>query len=249
MGGRRQLWLLKTPLRRWRLSCRALSGSRRGAPPQPEATPLIEANIQKLGVKLADIKYLLNTHAHMDHTGGLAQLKKASGAQLVSGEKDKPLLEGGYYPGLEKEEVLQFPPVKVDRVVHEGNTVSIGNITLTANETPGHTPGCTSWTTAAKDGDATRSVIFFCSATVALNKLVTNQTYPGIIDDYKKTFAWSGRTTVRTRHPAPSSPPRQIAMRIMQVPVLFIALMSVVLSEGQAWSCMSPVSLRSQSGS
>ena len=113
------------------------------------------------------------------------------GAQLVSGEKDKPLLEGGYYPGRENEEVLQFPPVKVDRVVHEGDTVSIGNITLTAHETPGHTPGCTSWTTAAKDGDATRSVIFFCSATVALNKLVTNPTYPGIIDDYKKTFAWS----------------------------------------------------------
>jgi metallo-beta-lactamase class B len=127
----------------------------------------------------------------MDHTGGLAQLKKDSGAQLVSGEKDKPLLEGGYYPGRENEEVLQFPPVKVDRVVHEGDTVSIGNITLTAHETPGHTPGCTSWTTAAKDGDATRSVIFFCSATVALNKLVTNPTYPGIIDDYKKTFAWS----------------------------------------------------------
>ena len=157
----------------------------------PEATPLIEANIQKLGIKLSDIKYLLNTHAHMDHTGGLAQLKKDSGAQLVSGEKDKPLLEGGYYPGRENEEVLQFPPVKVDRVVHEGDTVSIGNITLTAHETPGHTPGCTSWTTAAKDGDATRSVIFFCSATVALNKLVTNPTYPGIIDDYKKTFAWS----------------------------------------------------------
>jgi metallo-beta-lactamase class B len=157
----------------------------------PEATPLIEANIQTLGIKIADIKYLINTHAHMDHTGGLAQLKKDSGAQLVSGEKDKPLLEGGYYPGQETEEVLQFPPVKVDRVVHEGDTVSIGNITLTAHETPGHTPGCTSWTTAAKDGDTTRSVIFFCSATVALNKLVTNPTYPGIIDDYKKTFAWS----------------------------------------------------------
>jgi len=157
----------------------------------PEATPLIEANIQKLGIKLADIKYLLNTHAHMDHTGGLAQLKKDSGAQLVSGEKDKPLLEGGYYPGQEQEEVLQFPPVKVDRIVHEGDTVSIGSITLTAHETPGHTPGCTSWTTTTKDGDATRSVIFFCSATVALNKLVTNPTYPGIIDDYKRTFAWS----------------------------------------------------------
>ncbi len=156
----------------------------------PEGGPLIEANIQKLGYKLSDIKYLINTHAHMDHTGGLAQIKNDSGGQLISGEKDKPLLEGGYYPG-QNDEFLKFPPVKVDRVVHEGDTVTLGNITLTAHETPGHTPGCTSWTTTAKDGDATRSVIFFCSATVALNKLVTNPTYPGIIDDYKKTFAWS----------------------------------------------------------
>jgi metallo-beta-lactamase class B len=161
----------------------------------PEGGPLIEANIQKLGYKLTDIKYLINTHAHMDHTGGLAQIKNDSGAQLISGEKDKPLLEGGYYPG-QNDEFLKFPPVKVDRVVHEGDAVTLGNITLTAHETPGHTPGCTSWTTTAKDGDATRSVIFFCSATVALNKLVTNPTYPGIIDDYKKTFAWS-----KTVHP------------------------------------------------
>jgi metallo-beta-lactamase class B len=131
----------------------------------------------------------------MDHTGGLAQIKNDSGGQLISGEKDKPLLEGGYYPG-QNDEFLLFPPVKVDRVVHEGDTVTLGNVTLTAHETPGHTPGCTSWTTTARDGDATRSVIFFCSATVALNKLVTNPTYPGIIDDYKKTFAWS-----KTVHP------------------------------------------------
>ena len=65
----------------------------------PEATSQIRANIEKLGFKVADIKYLLNTHAHIDHTGGLAELKQASGAQIVAGEADKPLLEGGYYPG------------------------------------------------------------------------------------------------------------------------------------------------------
>ena len=65
----------------------------------PEATSQIKANIEKLGFKVTDIKYLLNTHAHIDHTGGLAEMKQASGAQLVAGEADKPLLEGGYYPG------------------------------------------------------------------------------------------------------------------------------------------------------
>ena len=91
----------------------------------PEATPLIKANIEKLGFKLADIKYLLNTHAHLDHTGGFAELKKDTGAQMVSSAADKPLLEGGYYPGQEDNAALKFPPVKVDRVVGEGDKITI----------------------------------------------------------------------------------------------------------------------------
>src|SRR5262249_7715533 len=97
----------------------------------PDATNQIESSIQKLGFKLSDVKYIVNTHAHMDHTGGFAQLKKDTGAQLISGEKDKPLLEGGYYPGQENEEVLKFPPAKVDRVVHQGDKVTVGDVTIT----------------------------------------------------------------------------------------------------------------------
>ena len=155
----------------------------------PEATSQIKASIEKLGFKITDIKYLLNTHAHIDHTGGFAELKQASGAQMVAGEADKPLLEGGYYPGAREVKELDFPPVKVDRTVREGDTVKIGDVTLTARETPGHSPGCTSWAFNVKDGDATRSVLIFCSGTVALNRLVTNPTYPGIVADYRTTFA------------------------------------------------------------
>jgi metallo-beta-lactamase class B len=155
----------------------------------PEATSQIKASIEKLGFKVTDIKYILNTHAHIDHAGGLAEMKQASGAQIVVGEADKPLLEGGYYPGQREETALAFPPVRVDRGVREGDTVTVGDVTLTARETPGHSPGCTSWSFPVKDGDATRSVLIFCSGTVALNRLVTNPTYPGIIDDYRKTFA------------------------------------------------------------
>jgi metallo-beta-lactamase class B len=155
----------------------------------PDATSQIKANIEKLGFKVTDIKYLLNTHAHIDHTGGLAEMKAASGAQLVAGEADKPLLEGGYYPGAREETALNFPPVKVDRTVREGDKVTVGDVTLIARETPGHSPGCTSWEFSVKDGDATRSVLIFCSGTVALNRLVTNPTHPGIVTDYRKTFA------------------------------------------------------------
>jgi metallo-beta-lactamase class B len=155
----------------------------------PEATSQIKASIEKLGFKVSDIKYLLNTHAHIDHTGGFAEMKQASGAQMVAGEADKPLLEGGYYPGQREETLLQFPPVKVDRTVREGDKVTVGDVTLTARATPGHSPGCTSWEFAVKDGGATHSVLIFCSATVALNRLVGSPTHPGIVDDYRKTFA------------------------------------------------------------
>src|ERR1700750_840243 len=155
----------------------------------PESTGMIKANIAKLGFKLGDIKIILNSHAHFDHTGGLAEIKKDTGAQLVAGERDKPLLEGGYYPGDEKDTDLAFPAVKVDRAVKEGDKVTLGDTTLTAHSMPGHSPGCTSWEMTAKDGDHDRNVLFFCSGTVALNKLVGTPTYPGIVDDYRSTFA------------------------------------------------------------
>ncbi|MHC4055373.1 BJP family subclass B3 metallo-beta-lactamase [Bradyrhizobium sp. 25ACV] len=155
----------------------------------PQSTGTIKDSITKLGFKVADIKIVLNSHAHIDHTGGFAEIKKETGAQLVAGERDKPLLEGGYYPGDEKNEDLAFPPVKVDRVVKEGDKVTLGDTTLTAHATPGHSPGCTSWEMTVKDGDQSREVLFFCSGTVALNRLVGQPTYPGILDDYRATYA------------------------------------------------------------
>ena len=154
----------------------------------PEATPQIKSSIAKLGLKIADIKYLLNTHAHLDHTGGFAELKKETGAQLIAGAADRPLLEGGYYPGDEQNSELRFPPVKVDRVVRDGDTVTLGDIAITAHATPGHTPGCTTWTMNVREGNEDYTALFFCSAGVGLNRLVGNLTYPGIVDDYRKTF-------------------------------------------------------------
>jgi metallo-beta-lactamase class B len=155
----------------------------------PESVPQIEANITALGFKLGDIKYLLNSHAHFDHSGGLAKLKQDTGAQLVASEGDRSALEGGFYLGSEDRQALEAPPVKVDRAVRDGATLELGGVVLTANLTPGHTRGCTSWSMPITEAGKTLRVLFFCSSSVAANRLVDPPQYPGIVADYEKTFA------------------------------------------------------------
>lgn len=161
----------------------------------PQNAPLVEANIKALGFKLSDVDLILNSHAHFDHAGALAQLKKDTGAVVIASAGDKWALENGKYPGSEDVAGLNFPGVKVDKTVADGETLSVGSNTLKAVLTPGHTKGCTSWTTSVKDGTKSYKVIFWCSTSVALNRLSpTNPQYPGIAADYQKTFAKLGGT-------------------------------------------------------
>ena len=152
------------------------------------AAPQIEANIAKLGFKMADVKILLNSHAHLDHSGGLAQLKTDSGAKLYAMEGDVSALEGGFYLGSEDVKAMSAPPVKVDKVLHDGDTVSLGGFTMTANLTPGHSRGCTSWGATLHDGGKAYDALVFCSATVAANRITDPAQYEGIVADYRKTF-------------------------------------------------------------
>lgn len=156
--------------------------------PMKANTKRIEANIEALGFRLKDVKVLLNSHAHFDHAAGLAQLKRDTGAMLAASEGDRESLEKGIYPGAEKVRFLRFPPVKVDRVLKDGDTVSLGGVTLTANMTPGHSPGCTTWTFPLKVDGKVRKVVYYCSTTVAANRLAPREQYPGIVADYRATF-------------------------------------------------------------
>lgn len=153
----------------------------------PESAPLILASIRKLGFDPADVKLLLNSHAHFDHAGGLAALKAATGAQVVASEGDKPALESGRHIGLANYEG-RFPAITVDRVVRDGDTVELGGTILTARVTPGHTAGCTSWSVPVEQQDKTLTVLFFCSASVAGATLVDNTEYPQIVSDFRSTF-------------------------------------------------------------
>ncbi|WP_340646161.1 subclass B3 metallo-beta-lactamase [Phenylobacterium sp.] len=155
----------------------------------PQNAALVEANIVKLGFKLSDVKILLTSHGHFDHAGGLAKLKADTGAAMIALEGDRYALEKGVYPGSEANTAMNFPPVKVDRVVKDGGVVELGGLKLTAHLTPGHTEGCTTWTWPVKDRDGSaHTALYFCSASVAANSLVPEQ-YPGIVADYRLTFA------------------------------------------------------------
>ncbi len=154
-----------------------------------ETAPQIESNVAKLGFRMRDVKYLLNSHAHYDHCGGLAALKRASGAKMVASEGDAATLRSGLQLSYGKgQSETRFPAVKVDRVLRDGDTVSLGNVTLTAHLTPGHTKGCTSWTMPVADGAKEYNVVFDCSTTVAGNQLVDNHKYPLILNDYEHSF-------------------------------------------------------------
>lgn len=155
----------------------------------PESVPQIKEHIQQLGFKLSDVKIILNSHAHFDHSGGLAQLKKDTGARLYAMEGDVSALEGGFYLGSESEKGMGAPPVKVDKVLQDGDTVSLGGFTLKAHLTPGHSRGCTSWGATVHDQGKPYELLVFCSATVAANRITPPLQYPGIVEDYRKTFA------------------------------------------------------------
>lgn len=157
--------------------------------PSPAGAKLVEANIAALGFKLSDVKILINTHAHFDHAGGLAQLKADTGAKVWASRPDEPALEKGRHFGDNDNGLTPFAPVKVDRAFSDGQKLKLGEATLVAHLTPGHTIGCTTWTTQVVDRGRPLNVTFSCSASVAGNVLVGNKTYKTIVADYRATFA------------------------------------------------------------
>ncbi|OJT97919.1 MAG: hypothetical protein BGN82_03655 [Alphaproteobacteria bacterium 65-7] len=154
----------------------------------PESAAPIAANIKALGFDIKDVKILLNSHAHFDHSGGLAKLKADSGARLYASAADRPILESGHI-GWGPAAKVDAPPVHVDRAFQDGDSFSLGGVTLTAHITPAHTPGCTTWTMPLTDKGVTHQVMFFCSISVAGNPLVGNTGYPDIVARYRAGFA------------------------------------------------------------
>ena len=153
--------------------------------------PMIRASVEKLGFKYSDIRILLISHAHWDHSAGSALIKQQTGATYMVMDRDVPVVESGgksdfHYGG---DTSTHFAPTKVDRVLRDGDEVKLGDAVLVARLTAGHTKGCTTWTMKVKDGTRTLHAVILCSPNVNPGyKLAGNAAYPGIADDYARMF-------------------------------------------------------------
>ena len=123
---------------------------------------LVAANIRKLGFRLSDVKYLLHSHEHIDHVGGMARLQQLTGAQLLASPAAAKAFETGTFASGDPQAGMHppFPVARVDRVLKEGEEVRLGNLLLTAIATPGHSPGALSWHWGSCDGAACRRMVF-----------------------------------------------------------------------------------------
>jgi metallo-beta-lactamase class B len=135
--------------------------------------PTIEKSVAQLGFKFSDVKILLGNHAHGDHQEGDALVKEMTGAQVMAMAEDVPALQAMKPGGKEH---------PIDRMLHDGDQVTLGGVTLVAHLTPGHTPGCTTWTTTAEEGGRTYNVMFGCSLRPPMALT------PALVDEFRRAF-------------------------------------------------------------
>jgi len=151
----------------------------------------IRASIEKLGFAFGDVKILLISHAHWDHCAGSALVKQLTGAKYMVMDADVPEIEAGGKGNFQygNSPGSLYKTTKVDRVLHDGDTVKLGDSVLTARLTPGHTKGCTTWTLKATEAGKTYDVVIMGSPNVNPGyKLVSNALYPRIAEDYATMF-------------------------------------------------------------
>ncbi len=160
--------------------------------------PQIRHSVEQLGFHWSDIRILLISHAHSDHAAGSAQILRETHAKYMVMDGDVPVVESGGATDFAYGPKPQYPRAHVDRVLHDGSTVMLGNVTLTAHKTAGHTRGCTTWTmrvhVPGEPASKLRNVVIVGSWNVNPGyRLVPDHgksaSYPGIAQDYEHAFA------------------------------------------------------------
>jgi metallo-beta-lactamase class B len=155
------------------------------------SVPLIRENIKRLGFRFSDVKILLISHAHFDHDGGSAEVKKLTGAKYMVVDGDVGVVESGGKSDFQygNDATLLYPEARVDKVLQDGDEVNLGDTALTAHKTAGHTRGCTTWSLRVRDSGKTYDVVIVGSPNVNPGyRLVDNTLYPEIAADYAHGF-------------------------------------------------------------
>jgi metallo-beta-lactamase class B len=155
----------------------------------PESAARILENVRTLGFKPEDIRVLLSTHAHIDHAGGLAEIKAKTGARLYAGAADVAALARGGKLDFAFGDDIAFPPVTADVGVKDGEELTLGDVTVRAIASPGHTMGCTSWAFTIQVEGRPLRVLMVGGTTAPGYRLVDNAKYPAIATDFERTFA------------------------------------------------------------
>jgi metallo-beta-lactamase class B len=157
--------------------------------PLESETHLVLDSIRKLGFNPEDIRILLNSQAHYDHTGGLAEIKKLSGARMMAGRPDVEALRRGGRGDFAFGDRLLFPPVVVDRPLDDGDEITLGGTRIITRLTPGHTQGTTTYLLDVEEGGSSYRVVI--AGSVSINpgvRLANPPSYEGIAEDYARSF-------------------------------------------------------------
>lgn len=153
-----------------------------------QTAPLVVRNLETLGFSIEDVRIILTSQAHADHVGGVAELKRLSGAQLIMSEPDAAQMASGGRGDFAFGDRFYYPPATADQIIADGDEVRLGGARLRAHITPGHTRGCTTWTTMMEDAGVQRSIVFVCGVTAPGFRLVDNEAYPNIVADFRSTL-------------------------------------------------------------
>jgi metallo-beta-lactamase class B len=156
--------------------------------------PQIRASVESLGFYWADTRILLNSQAHFDHAAGSAEVIRETGAKLMVMDGDARTMETGDVRDFGGRDLPTYPPAHVSRVLHDGGTVRLGGVVLTAHKTAGHTRGCTAWTMQVEDQGHMRNVVIVGGfAALDSYRLIATPgrpaSYPGIAEDFLHGFA------------------------------------------------------------
>jgi len=153
-----------------------------------QAADMLLANMKALGVEPGDLKLILTSHAHGDHAGPLAAVQRATGARVLASAESAWLLAQGGSDDLHFGDDILFPPLRTDRLVHDGETIELGGLRLTAHFVPGHTPGSTAWTwTDSRDGKPVR-IAYVDSLTAPGYTVHGHSRIPKLAADYARSF-------------------------------------------------------------